>query len=601
MRFRIPAFVVGLTLLNWISSWSADRYRTRSADLEKPPAANVDITVAPTRAEFFLGEPVLLAYRIGNVGNAPFTISQGGDSHGPRPVRFTVKITDANGIEVADPFFGGWTMGGLGNRPEIDPGKSYELAVPLHRFGRFEHAGNYTVHVSHDLGWGPIEADDFREVQTIVSLKEPTADDARRILANDAEARKAAGQSHEYAGELDYPSLSRPVYLPALQACLPEGSPLIIDGIAGIATVDATSVLVDLLNDPRPAIANKALAAMLERVPDPEYATLPQRQRDQQLLRQWWVEHTWRAEFAAPVKAYAMDCLSHQNDIRDLSNASAMLRWLAEPSDLPALTDALNDCAGKTPEFTMVPFVGDAHRAQAMKQTVRYPLWVIARKADLDIFPTAPTTTGEFIVYLTVFKHRPEFRPANWEGVLAKALESDNSLVRVFALEVVPQSASAGVTEALPGLLHHADAETKAAACSVAGASGDAAWIAPLSELLRDSADSRVLESASDALIALHAREPVAVFWVGKLAEPRSSSDAIRYLAKSVTNLELSSITSSRPETLPALQQRWRGFLEKHRNEIAAGRTFEPGGPDLPADLFPAGCQFGLPDGRSWP
>ncbi|KKL24371.1 hypothetical protein LCGC14_2415990, partial [marine sediment metagenome] len=116
----------------------------------------VKLQLVLDKDEFFLGENVLLHYRISNGGDAPFTIDMGGDGRTPganRPLRFKVVATDARGKAVEDPFPAPMNMGGHGGPRKLKPGEVFWESLALMRYCDFQKPGTYTVRVYHDLGW----------------------------------------------------------------------------------------------------------------------------------------------------------------------------------------------------------------------------------------------------------------------------------------------------------------------------------------------------------------------------------------------------------------------------------------------------------------
>src|SRR4026209_1829339 len=86
---------------------------------------------------FFLGENVLVHYCFENTTTGPIKISVGGDYRGStRSLRFKVTVTDDTGTVMPDPDPSGYSLGGLGSSPQIDPGGQWCQSLPLMRYAR---------------------------------------------------------------------------------------------------------------------------------------------------------------------------------------------------------------------------------------------------------------------------------------------------------------------------------------------------------------------------------------------------------------------------------------------------------------------------------
>ncbi|MCA1685662.1 MAG: hypothetical protein LC745_06680 [Planctomycetia bacterium] len=98
-------------LLSLAVATRAQPFRDRASPV--PEGARVVLEL--DKKQFFLGENILLHYRLENTGKTPFTVSFGGDHRGAsRHLRFTVRATGPDGVAVADPDPSGFCMGGMG-------------------------------------------------------------------------------------------------------------------------------------------------------------------------------------------------------------------------------------------------------------------------------------------------------------------------------------------------------------------------------------------------------------------------------------------------------------------------------------------------------
>lgn len=184
-----------------------------------PAADSMKISLLADKAEFFLGENILLHYRIENTGKEHLGIDVGGDYRGgTRANRFKVTVVDAAGRELPDPAPTQHDMGGLSPLGGAKPGAAWFENVWLLRYRTFDRPGDYTVTVFHDLGWGERQATDPRMVTLKLRLKMPSEAEARQVIANMEKAKSNPGSTWGTKGQpaADFSLLKFPVYRPLL-------------------------------------------------------------------------------------------------------------------------------------------------------------------------------------------------------------------------------------------------------------------------------------------------------------------------------------------------------------------------------------------------
>jgi len=94
----------------------------RPQHLTAPPIGDARVVLSVNRPRFFLGENVLVSDCLENVSSTPFQIEYGGDSRmSARSQRFKMRVTDAQGVLVADPDPRGYNEGGGGAEPIVAP------------------------------------------------------------------------------------------------------------------------------------------------------------------------------------------------------------------------------------------------------------------------------------------------------------------------------------------------------------------------------------------------------------------------------------------------------------------------------------------------
>ena len=218
--------------------------------------AGLEVSLVADRTNHFLGENILLHYRIHNASTNSFKISVGGDYRGStRADRFTVTAYSTDGKPVADPtpwmrnFGGGLMPGG-----EIKPGEDWFEKVWVIEYCRFDAPGTYTIHAFHDLGFGEKTASDPRETSCTIQLRAPSEAEAEAILVEAENAKPDDGSTWGKKGEarLDYRCIRWPRFLQPLQKRAQSGNDNALEGIASIRTADATRALVKLLEHTNP-------------------------------------------------------------------------------------------------------------------------------------------------------------------------------------------------------------------------------------------------------------------------------------------------------------------------------------------------------------
>ena len=131
------ALLVGLRFaLAEPASAEKDKNQAASTLSENDPRRNLRFTLAADKEEFFLGENVVLHYRIKNGGhdtfcigweekNSPFCINFGGDSRNDagRAMRFKVEVLGQDGRKAEDPYPNPSAFGGIMGGPDAQAGR----------------------------------------------------------------------------------------------------------------------------------------------------------------------------------------------------------------------------------------------------------------------------------------------------------------------------------------------------------------------------------------------------------------------------------------------------------------------------------------------
>jgi hypothetical protein len=393
-------------------------------------AQGTKTTLSPRKYRYFLGENILLDYRVTYSGRGRLSLWHGGLGNGSRDCRL-VAFDEAGRRAPASTL--PLPEGGAGCHA-ILRGETATLSIPLMRFCRLEKPGRYRVRAAYDLGWSgasdqqkwlpPIPPDDPRWAETTIAVEMPDAAQARDVVRN---MRELPSQAHEPTNAdwdlpdyADFTCLQYEIYLPILAelAGHQDGDERALTGIAHIPTSEATAALVRLLHHESKDFAFRVAYALNDRLPEPRLANWGDR------ANQAWskdadprlVNHTWRADFAPPVRSFARELMSESNLTR-LRCGAFMMETVGRAEDAPALIEALERTI-RVVEQTSRKRANSFH-LQAItpeRKCFRDLVRAAAAMAGRDARPSpSPRTRGEFIQWLVTIAQCKEFRPVGWE------------------------------------------------------------------------------------------------------------------------------------------------------------------------------------------
>ncbi len=246
-------------------------------------------------------------------------------------------------------------------------------SLALMQYCRIDKPGKYTISVSHDLGWvagynfwGKTNNKDLPTATTTVTFIAPTAAQAQNIIGNmfkpPAEPHLHAGQfANQQAG---FTVLGNPIYLQILLNTVHAGdSPQArnaIHGINSIATPEATQALIKLASDNNPAIAKSAFAALVMRIPDPEWSgELPRRSAFGDTAsdeRKQLAQHSWKPEFAPQLLAIARPLLLSTDKLQ-CERAAFIIESIGSKEDIKYMAPALDQALEKSKTLPFEKYV----------------------------------------------------------------------------------------------------------------------------------------------------------------------------------------------------------------------------------------------------
>ena len=573
--------------------------------------SGVRMTLEPLRPTFFLGENVLAHFGVENTGTKPFTISTGGDYRGAaRAMRFVVTAQDAEGHAVSDPYPATTNFGGLGGSQTLKPGEKWFQTLSLIRYCRFDAPGKYLVRTKHDLGWRSTPDHPLPVAQAHIELKMPSPDQARNILEEMELAPQNQGVltgQKNLQPQVDFSAMRYPVYLPFLLERIDAGKLDFLPSVAGIETPEATRALVARLEG-KTEIAGAVARVLTQRIPAPPptfswpQAEEARKQRDQR------VKASWRTEFAAPTRAYALQALQ-SSDRETLRTASTLLNGVGTAQDLPLVMSALEKRIGMTvqtprwqEEGDAVPDNQDGWQLQDdCLMLMQCGAALVARGAVLP--PETVGGTSASAIALRVGTKRGYQVPGR-APFQARWLRHPVPFIRQLGLESLappsypppaPQAVlSPEVRAVLPELLRDPDISVRAAACDLAGKSRDKTLLPDVLKVLASSRNRWLIDYANGAANALGGRYEAWTVWANRLDEKKMLRPAIEALSHVVGGASGYGWNSSDSdaEVGARLKPKWQKFLLVNRARLQKGELFSQSEAAWPKDLFPKEFQL---------
>ncbi len=583
LRIRITCLIAFLSLATIV----AGRPIFSMFKPTQPVPDGAAIILRLDKAEFFLGEDVVLHFVVQNQSNKPFTIQIGGDNTFPSGhSRYQVTGADVSGKALIDP--NPHLNGGGDGGPRditIEPGKEWSDALKLQQYCIFDVPGEYTIRAWHDLGWSE-DATHQRPVgETKVKFIRPTAEQAEKLV--DEWSTLPAGVTLREAIDQrllhDFHSIRDPVYLPALSKKAEANSPGAIDGIQSIKPPAATTELLRLLTfrEKPNAEAAEALLGRMPSVNDPQNV-------------RGWPTTLWDSKDNPVARQAARKMLVGNEESIDAGGR--LLEAIGEKEDLPDLLAALT----RAMKISVALQGNDAAELEPPGSAVEAMNAIVKRGAAVN---PQPATPAELALYLMTLANDKTFRPAGWQDRCTTAMGDPQFYLRVLAMRASSGPLTDPARAAVLPLFASKNHKVKQSACDLAARLHDTELKAGVLNVVRTARDYFEIESANAAAVALGAKVEACEIWVERLGEPQMVNPAMHFLSSIVKPNHYGTGGNGNigPEEIASLQKRWREFLPAHREQIQAGQLFEIGDPILTPDLFGKAFQFDTKDGKGWP
>ena len=563
-----------------------------------PVPEGARVTLELDKVEYFLGENILVHFRLENVGDKPFSYSYGGDYRGgSRSARFKFSAIVPDGQPVADPDPSGFNEGGLWQTIVLKPGERVYWSLPLIRYCLFDKPGRYTLKIRHDFGWTETPKRKYPVGEIGLTLKMPTPAQARRVLQEmDTPPTPSRGWGEKSAPYADFSALRYSVYLPLLRARAQGKTPkefeTALQGIGSIPTPEATLALVELASDPDPSRAVPAAQVLNGRLPDPALSgkLIPRSPfRDPRASsRSVLSRSAWRAQFAPLARSIARKLVASP-DPGTVITAAYVLECIGTVDDFPVLTSALETAIQRTPPIPV--FDGSYPRSYgACAELERATLMRLQTGAQV----TAPLrTAAEQDEYLQALTAQPSHRPPDWPEQCLSLLDSPvpylraRTLATLVTLSPLPLPLTDTLRQRLPALLLDRNEDIQVAACAMAQKFKDPTLLAPVLQALRNARDFPLPNDLTNAAVYQGGRWEALNFWADHLDDPTRKMDALGFVQRILDPRSIGGYDSNYDAaTGAALKSEWVKFLLAHRQEIEAGKTYSREIPEVQA-LFP--------------
>jgi hypothetical protein len=593
----------------WCWCWLLLVLGLRSLSADQPPVPdNAHVTLQTDQDEYFLGENVLVHYKLENSGGESFPAEFGGDYRGAaRALRFKVTVLDEKRNPLADPYPNSNCMGGMGGTVDVTPYKPFYASLPIVRYARFDRPGTYQITVHHDGGWEAPPMNAYPEGQVTLRLKQPTEEEAAQLVNKWLAAGEYSGNTFGEKAEphADFSQIRFGVYLAPLIEPAKQGNQNALVGIGSICTPEATRVLIDLVQLHRAnqvEMAKAACAQLCQRLPDPYLqGELGKRNPFEDGLlepRRWLVAKAWRAEFSTEIRELAVEMLL-EGDSHWVATGAYMLECVGTKADAPALIAAL-----------------DLEVKNTLGMKVRTDLYPRPRGACLElqraatmllkrglIPPDEPQSPGECILFAIELKRDTQFRPADWLATSDRLLQHEIPYIQEQMLKHLPEPMPAKLRHHLAKVLSSTDIDAMIEACHIVEREKLVEFREPILKILSSAKEDWLFSAADNAAIALETKYDRIQILVSRLDDPEMVFPCLNSLKSIFSNTGGGGWSSNIDVQAEArrIKPLWEAFIAQHAVELKAGEQFKLPHSAVSAEMFPEQFTISLLSGGNWP
>lgn len=408
------------------------------------------ITLKARKAQYFLGENILLDYQIDYDGEAALEV---GTITGLGSTDCRVIVLDSTGKKApasTRPFHSTGQSGIVLRR-----GESERFTIPLSYYCRLEKPGEYRIRAAHNLLWTKrdiaIAGGDPRWAETTIEVSMPDDAQAHKVIEQMLRAKEdvrlyqrayCTWKTNDYA---DFACLRYPIYLPILENMAGDahGDQRALIGIAHNPTPEATQALLRLLKIADRDHLKRIVAALCDRLPEPNGVNRRDRRHpiqtevaedtviDQRDTDPILVKGSWRDDFSAPMRQFARMALA-DDDPKLVQCAAYVLEALGVQEDMPALVATVSRQVPIVERTKPPQYIGEvAPVRQACMEATSAIEALAARGVDPQFDPQTP---GAIIHFVSMLKQRKEFRPEDWEKRCQGWVLRESPYVREFVL-----------------------------------------------------------------------------------------------------------------------------------------------------------------------
>jgi hypothetical protein len=602
---RIPLAAIGVWLMLLTAVTLGDPPATAPSD----PRA-VEVTIELDKEEYFLGENVLLHWRIRNTGGEPFTISMGGDTRNNnvgRALRFKVEATDEDGRAMVDPYPNPMSFGGMGGGRTLKAGEEWCDDLRLMRYREFDKSGTYAIRVYHGLGWGHgdrhSEKTDIPEnpvapiAETKVRLAMPDVEQAKWVVRETLQLPTDANRTWGQRGRVfaDFELLRYPVYLPLMKELAQQGDARAVTALGAMRFPEATAALVELADGADADLADKARKQLMARLPPIDEWTKKSRQG-------YLAASAWDDATRAAVVATAWQTLAESDAREPIVQGAYLLRALGGPDDLPPLIKLMDRVLTANKRD---PTEQDAYPrpSTASGALIGAAEGIVRRGAES---PADATTPGRAVAFLVGVSAREDFRPEGWRETATALIEHEIACLRELAILRVPKDERAAFLDAVVPRLKDSSPPVQAAACGFAYEIESERFASGLIELLETTNDKWIVGAAFRAAAPCGApRDRLLEICLARLGTGDAELNNAFY-SQLLEALEHKhgyggQVVKDWGPIAPGLREAWGKFIADNREALRAGRKFPIGEPPVVAAMVPPGMRFGRGDKPAWP
>ncbi len=579
------------------------------------PRRGAAVTLELDKNQYYLGENVLLHWRIRNAGDEPFKFSIGGDGRTPgakRAIRFKVEAVDEQGRQMDDPYPNPVNMGGWFSEMMLETGKDVWEPLQLMRYREFPKPGKYTIKVYHDLGWedraGPpfpagTDSSDIPKgprlapvVTTTVRLVMPDEQQARQVVDAMLAMPPDAGRTWGQRGKpfADFELLRYPVYLPIMKELAQNGDARGLDAIGAMAFSEATAALLELTGHKDPTIAAKAGDMLLWRTPY-IYDTAPSR-------RNYLVERSWTDELKKAALVPTWNLLDG-NDRAGIIRGARLVQSLGGKDDLPALIKVMDRVL---PAFKVDPTEQEAYLrpATASGALVDAAGELIGRGAQPPISAATPGQAAAFLIGLGL---KGDFRPEGWRDRAVGLINHRIPFLRDLALRNMPLPLDDAAIAVVARAIKDEFEPVQGAACDLAVKAKSPAFGPPAMDVLKATYNHWVLratfQAAGECGIGNDRRLEVCVGRMRPLTNDMNMLLLSLLIDGSIKHQGGYGSQSIDDWTsiLPGIQKAWVDFIVANRQALREGKRFRIAQPPVTVEMFPPGFSFHRVGEPDWP